>query len=93
MIDYQIVDERFVEEVLSGVEKARNKFPGPNPTLAALMEEVGELAQAALHIREGKHNNWWLVYNEAVQVAIMALRMATEGDETIGVIPTEENCK
>lgn len=72
--------------------RARHKFPGPNPTIAALIEEVGELAQAMLHIREGKHADWSRVHNEAVQVAVMALRAATESDATIGAVPTAENC-
>ena len=74
------------------LDKARTKFPAPNPTIAALTEEVGELAQAMLHIREGKSSNWWDVFDEAVQVAVMAMRAATEGDETLGAVPTAENC-
>ncbi len=90
---FQQADEAFVEAVLAQARKARTKFPAPNPTIAALTEEVGELAQAMLHIREGKHNDWWKVHGEAVQVAVMALRAATEGDATIGAVPTEENCQ
>jgi len=60
---------------------------------ALLTEEVGELAKEMLHIREGKHKaihgsqEWDRVVKEAIQVAVMALRCATEGDETIGVTP------
>lgn len=93
MINFQVVDDAFVEKMLAEVTKARRKFPGPNPTIAALAEEVGELSQAMLHIREGKSADWWKVYDEAVQVAVMALRAATEGDATIGAVPTEANCK
>lgn len=78
-------DEHFLIVVAAEVREARAKFPGPNPTIAALAEEVGELAQAMLHIREGKHNDWDRVWREAVQVAAMAMRAATEGDETLGV--------
>ena len=83
--------ERFLVDVHEEVNRARAKFPAPNPTVAALAEEVGEAAKAALHIREGKSTTWWDVYEEAVQVAAMACRLALEGDETIGAVPTSEN--
>lgn len=84
-------DANFLAAINAEVERARKKFPGDNLTLAALTEEVGELAQAALHIREGKHADWERVWKEAVQVAVMAMRMATEGDASIAV-PSQENC-
>ena len=63
--------------------------------LRELFEEtgllVGELAQAMLHIREGRHDDWWRVYDEAVQVAVMAMRAALKGDPTIGAVPTTKN--
>lgn len=93
MKKFETADDMFIQDLQTEVAKARAKFPGPNPTIAALTEEVGELAQAALHIREGKHNDWWKVWNEAKQVAVMAMRMATEGDATIGAVPTADNCK
>ena len=79
--------QAFLNEVEIEFVKARQKFPQPNPSLAALTEEVGELAQAMLHIREGKVNYWEDIYKEAVQVATMAARCALEGDPTIGVLP------
>lgn len=88
----QIADEAFVDAVLNEVARARSTFPQPNPTIAALAEEAGELAKAMLHIREGKSTDWWCVYDEAVQVAALALRAATEGDATLGAVPTRENC-
>lgn len=84
---FEAADELFVQSMMSEVTRARTKFPGPNPTIAALTEEVGELAKAMLHIREGKHRDWQRVWDEAVQVAVMAMRAATEGDQTIGVVP------
>jgi len=86
-------DDMFLQDVKTELAKACSKFPGPNPTIAALAEEAGELSQAMLHIREGKSNDWWAVWNEAVQVAVMAARAATEGDETLGVVPKAENCQ
>jgi NTP pyrophosphatase (non-canonical NTP hydrolase) len=83
MSETEIYDDQFLKDVKAELLRARTKFPGDNLNMVALMEEVGELAQAALHIREGKHNEWRKVWDEAVQVAVMALRMATEGDATI----------
>ena len=60
---------------------ARAQFPGTTHMLAALMEEVGELAQAMMeHDRDGSQTVP-MVMREAVQVAAMAIRIATEGDE------------
>ncbi len=84
--------DNFLSDVGAEVVRAISKFPQPNPTLAALTEEVGELAKAVLHIREGKSSDWWRVHDEAVQVATMACRVALEGDPTVGAVPTEKNC-
>lgn len=68
------------DEVLSAVAnelaRARAKFPGENVTFAALVEEVGELA-TALFSEEAA-----AVRAEAVQVAVMALRVILDGDHT-----------
>lgn len=93
IVDHEIAIDSFVDEVVKEVISAIAKFPQPNPNIAALAEEVGEAAQAALHIREGKSNDWWKVHNECVQVAAMACRLAIEGDPTVGAVPTAENCK
>lgn len=53
--------------------KARNKFPAPNESFAALVEEVGELAKDLL---EGNPS----FREEAVQVVVMAIRILEEGD-------------
>ena len=62
-------------EIGEEVEEARKLFPAPNLTLAALMEEVGELAEALLKGHGAAH-----VRGEAVQVAAMAIRVALDGD-------------
>lgn len=59
------------EEVL----EARRKFPTNEHRLAALTEEVGELAKALL---EGKR--FPECRKEAMQVAAMAIRFMEEGD-------------
>ena len=71
--------EAFLEDVGAEIERARIKFPNSRLVLAALTEEVGELAQAMLKVAAGK----WKperIWEEAVQVAAMAARCATEGD-------------
>lgn len=75
--------ERTRLEINDELQRARTKFPMPNPTFVALVEEVGELAQALLkcdplksdYAQRCKH-----VYQEAVQVACMAIRVLEEGD-------------
>lgn len=73
MLNYQKYE--FLNKVLDEVNEASVKFPYPNPNLAALMEEVGELAQAYLQKKSREE-----IYHEAVQVATMAMRCALEGD-------------
>jgi len=63
-------------EILAELTRARTKFPGKNVTFAALVEEVGELATATFE--EGRDR----VRKEAVQVAVMAMRMVLDGDHT-----------
>lgn len=64
-------------EILAELSRARAKFPGANVTMLALVEEVGELAKAAFE--EPRAN----VRKEAVQVAIMAMRVVLDGDQTL----------
>lgn len=47
-------DETFQAAVAAELVRARGKFPSSNLVLAALTEEVGELAQAMLKVRAGK---------------------------------------
>lgn len=65
----------FFEAAHAETMLAMKKFPQPNPNLAALMEEVGELARAFLQGEEP-----YRIYAEAKQVAAMACRIAIEGD-------------
>ena len=67
-------------EVAREVERARAKFPRPDGLLAALTEEVGEVARALLD------KTWSEVYAECVQVAAMAQRLAEERDPTMADI-------
>lgn len=67
-------------EIEAELERARAKFPMPNPTFVALVEEVGELAQALLNCRPASPEHSKRVYEEAIQCAVMAIRVMEEGD-------------
>jgi len=71
-----MTDEQFIKAVLAEAKRARKSFPAPNTTNAALVEEVGEVSKALMF------EPWTSVCGEAVQVAVMAMRLATEGDCT-----------
>ena len=72
---------QFVADVISEIQRAQTKFPSANHATVALMEEVGELAQAKLKVAAGKAHPM-RVYEEAIQVAAMAYRAACEHDES-----------
>ena len=73
----------FAEHVYAEQRRAAEKFPKPDRLLGALMEEVGELAQALLKIKESGESSQ-RVYEEAVQVASTAYRLATVGEPDYG---------
>ncbi len=69
--------QRFIQEVVAELGRARAKFPSPDGLMCALTEETGEVAKALLD------EPWENVRAECVQVAAMALRVALEGDPTL----------
>jgi NTP pyrophosphatase (non-canonical NTP hydrolase) len=74
MSETEILD--LLVEIREELRRARKKFPGSNVTFAALVEEVGELSKAMFEEpREA-------VRKEAVQVAVMAMRVVLDGDHT-----------
>ena len=82
--------ETFISHLLAERNAAIAKFPTNKFQLPALMEEVGELANALMECQVGdahrfgtmaRNNAIINIYDEAVQVASCALRIATEGDE------------
>lgn len=85
MKDSKHLRDKTVGDVDEEVQRARTKFPGNRLLLAALMEEVGELARAYLQ-REGHER----VRKEAIQVACVALRIAEEGDATFANVSDAE---
>lgn len=70
------IERELADEILSELARARARFPGKNVTFAALVEEVGELATATFEESRAS------VRKEAVQVAVMAMRMVLDGDHT-----------
>lgn len=74
MVDSDV--ERLLQDIRAELQRARELFPGKNVTFAALVEEVGELAKAVFEEPTER------VRKEAVQVAVMAMRMVLDGDHT-----------
>ena len=74
-------DDQFLLEVQAEVAHARAKHPSNRHILAALVEEIGEAAQALIDHDTGHDNVLPAdIYKELVQVATMALRVAVDTD-------------
>lgn len=67
----------FMEEVRAELKRARAKFPGDRIMTIALAEEFGELCKAVLD------EDAAAVRKEAVQTAVMAARVAIDGDGSV----------
>lgn len=67
---------RLINEMNAELVRARRKFPGDRVTYTALCEEVGELAKALLDEPRER------VREEAIQVAVMAMRVVLDGDSS-----------
>jgi hypothetical protein len=78
----QVSNYNVLADIEAELNRARSKFPSNEDILPALMEEVGELAQALIQHKHEPHKNKTHVdiYNEAIQTAVMAIRIASEGD-------------
>jgi hypothetical protein len=74
-----------VADLCAEVERARRKFPGNRHLLAALVEEVGELAQAYLQ-RSSPSD----IRKEAIQIACVAIRIVEEGDSEFSAVTDAE---
>lgn len=73
-------DGKMIRSIRGELQQAREAFPDSRYMLCALMEEVGELAQAIMEHSRGENKTAAEVYHEAIQVATMAIRIGTEGD-------------
>lgn len=87
MTDFEAKVDYFIDAVRAELTRARTKFPGRPLTTIALMEEVGELAKATIDESQDR------VYDEAVQVAVMAIRCAIDGDESADAYRRKWNLK
>lgn len=91
-------DDKFLFDVQDEVARARKKHPSNRHLLAALVEEVGEAAQALIDHDMGftKGDNYTTpadIYKELVQVACVALRIAIDSDPSFeypGWVPNTE---
>lgn len=79
---FKQAEELTLQAISAECVKARTKFPKNRLLLAALMEEVGELAAAML---QGKSKDE--IEKEAIQVACIAVRIIEEGDATFDDVP------
>lgn len=71
-----------LEALVHEMQSARGQHPGNLHLLAALMEEVGELAQALL-----ERQSTGEIRGEALQVATVALRIFEEGEPEFDFAP------
>lgn len=83
MNDYAKTDT--LDSISAEVCRAREKFPGNRLLLAALTEEVGELAKAMLQDRPNDE-----IRCEAVQVCAVAIRIIEEGDSSFANLTEAE---
>ena len=76
------VYHRSVRALLNEILGSRSNFPGNRRMLAALVEEVGELAEALASSESSPLTREQRVQREAIQVAATAIRIFEEGDAT-----------
>jgi len=76
-------EEILLGEIRDELTRAREKFPGDRVTFTALVEEVGELAKAFLDEPQDR------IREEAVQVAVMAIRCVLDGDSSYNKLRQE----
>lgn len=81
-------DAEMVVDILNEAARARTLFPKSDHLVLAMAEEAGEAVKAALDFRNGKKSaSLAAIRKELVQTAAMCLRLAAEGDPTIGLPP------
>ena len=80
-------DNNCIYDVVKELHRAREKFPGNDHLMTALMEEVGELAEACL--KYGSTSE--AAYGEAMQVAAVAIRIMSEGDSVLYIAPEPQD--
>lgn len=83
---FQVAVEAFLNDVRKELKLAQEKFPGNNLMLPALFEETGEVSKALIDHQLGNASSDE-VYIECIQTAVMALRVALEGDDAFSYKP------
>ena len=73
--------DAFVNDILDEVQRARKKFPSALNLNVALMEEMGEFANAQLTQDASS------VYKEGIQVIAVVFRILSEGDKSLDTSP------
>lgn len=77
-----LVRNMIFEDVVTELEKAREKFPTNKLLALAFAEESGEFIKAVLDYEQkgGSLND---IHKEAVQTIAMAIRLLEEGDNSL----------
>lgn len=88
-VNMDFLEHPVVNDLGAEITRAIKKFPSNEGRLYALLEELGELTQAMLEQKQEPEKNVTDrdVYNEAIQVACVALRIAMEGDSDFPYVP------
>jgi len=81
-------DERALSLVRDEIKAARDAFPSNAARHAALVEEVGETAEALIEHSRGNASPE-VVVEEAVQVAAMAVRLVVKGSDEFPYDPDD----
>jgi NTP pyrophosphatase (non-canonical NTP hydrolase) len=78
----------FIKKLKETLIKSTEKYPLNRIMLTGLISEVGEVGQALKNlVLEKEGATWQQVYDECIDVAVVALRLALEGDSNIAVPP------
>lgn len=80
-------DGQMMVAIRNEIRQARAEFPHNHYMLPVLVEEMGRLAKAIVEHSLGKEVTTAEVFQEAVQVAVMTIRLATEGDADFSYNP------
>lgn len=73
------------------LDAARSEYPDGQHALAALLEEAGKLARGLIKHDRAQEVSTQEVLRRAVTTAVMAIRIATEGDDNFKYLfPTVE---
>lgn len=86
---YRIPDQRVFGDIQNELDRCRQLHPNNADIITALAEEVGELSQALIQQKHEKHKGVTDkdVYKEAIQSAVVAIRIAAEGDSNFPYSP------